>query len=76
MLGTGLLLGKALQKSWDRPALGTGPPKFRGQNRSWDRPFKNLGGVQAWPGGIDRRQGVHFRLGGEQSHLEAGSGEV
>ena len=25
MLGTGPLLGQALQNAWDRPALGTGP---------------------------------------------------
>ena len=39
MLGTGPLLGQALQNSWDRPALGTGPSKFLGQARPWDRPF-------------------------------------
>jgi hypothetical protein len=43
MLGTSPLLGQALQNSWDRPALGTGPSKFLGQARSWDRPFKILG---------------------------------
>ena len=31
MLGTGPLLGQALQNSWDMPTLGTGPPKCLGQ---------------------------------------------
>ena len=38
ILGTGPLLGQALQNSWDKPALGTGPSKFLGQARSWDMP--------------------------------------
>jgi hypothetical protein len=40
ILGTGPLLGQAIQNSWDRPALGTGPSKFLGQTSSQDRPFK------------------------------------
>ena len=27
MLGTGLLLGQALENAWDKPGLGTGPSK-------------------------------------------------
>ena len=43
MLGTGPLLGQALQNVWDKPALGTCPLKCLGQARSWDMPFKMLG---------------------------------
>ena len=42
MLGAGPLLGQALRNSWDRPALGTGPPKCLGQAHSLDMPLKML----------------------------------
>ena len=56
MLGTGPLLGQALQNAWDRPALGTGPSKCLGQAllNAWDRPAlgtgpsKFLGQARPW----------------------------
>ena len=44
ILGTNLLSGQALQNSWDKPALGTGPSKFFEQSRYWDMPFNVFGG--------------------------------
>ena len=43
LLGTGPLLGHALQTAWDRPVLGTGPLKCLGQARSGDMPSKMIG---------------------------------
>ena len=55
MLGTGPLLGQALQHPWDRPALGSCLLQFLGQARSWERPFKigtcplkSLGQARSW----------------------------
>ena len=41
MLGTGPLLGHALQSAWGRPAFGTGPSKCLGKARSWDNALQN-----------------------------------
>ena len=43
LLGTGPLLGQALQNAWDRPAIGASPSKGLGQARSWDRPLEMPG---------------------------------
>ena len=43
MLGTGPLLGQALQNAWDKPAFGTGPSTCLGHARSWGRLFNMLG---------------------------------
>ena len=56
MLGTGPLLGQALQNAWDMPVLGTGPSKSLGQAlpNAWDRPAigtgqsKCLGQARSW----------------------------
>ena len=50
MLGTGPLLGQALQNAWDRPALGTGlrmlgtgPLLGQALQNAWDRPALGTG---------------------------------
>ena len=81
MLGTGPLLGQALQNAWDRPALGTAPSKCLGQallNAS-DRPAlgtgpsKCLGQARSWDRPFKMRgTGPCKCLGAERSFLLAG----
>ena len=62
ILGTGPLLGQAVQNSWGKPALGAGPSKFLGQARSL-QPMKTMMALLALKTmGIEDYAGFEFEF--------------